>query len=278
MTRCLLVNADDFGRTPGVSQGILTAHLNGIVTSTTVMANLPGAAQALRRALVEAPQLAIGVHLNLTRGQPLLPPEQLPGLVSSEGTFRPYPELCAAISKLPPEMVRREWEAQIKAVQDLGASVDHLDSHHFVAEVTPALWEIYLDLARHNKLGARGPRPPKVGHQQILPPAPETKRLSFNAARAKLVASGVLSSDGLRVDFFGEDANQELLLSLLKGLPEGVTELMVHPAIVDDELLASSSYTHERQAELEVLTSETTRQAVLRGGIRLTRYADALVT
>ncbi len=86
------------------------------------------------------------------------------------------------------------------------------------------------------------------------------------------------SSDGLRVDFFGDDANQALLLSLLKGLPEGVTELMVHPAIVDDELRASSSYTTQRQAELVVLTSETTRRAVLEGGIRLTRYADALVT
>jgi predicted glycoside hydrolase/deacetylase ChbG (UPF0249 family) len=278
MTRCLVVNADDFGRTPGVSRGILEAHLIGIVTSTTVMVNLPGAAQAVRQALVEAPQLAIGVHLNLTHGRPVLPPEQLPGLVSSKGTFRPYPELCAAISELSPDVVRREWEAQIRAVQDLGATVDHLDSHHFVAELTPALWENYLDFARQYRLGARGPRPPKVGHQQILPPAPETQGLSFSTARAKLIASGVPSSDGLRVDFFGEDANQELLLSLLKGLPEGVTELMVHPAIVDAELLASSSYTNERQAELAVLTSETTRHAVLSGGIRLTRYADALVS
>lgn len=278
MSRCLVVNADDFGRTPGVSRGILEAHLNGIVTSTTVMANLPGAAQAVQQALIEAPQLAMGVHLNLTHGQPVLPPEKLPGLVSSEGTFRPYPELCAAIDELPPHVVRREWEAQIRIVQDLGATVDHLDSHHFVAELTPALWEIYLDLARRNKLGARGPRPPKVGHQQILPPAPETQGLEFSAARAKLIATGVPSSDGLRVDFFGEDANQELLLSLLKGLPEGVTELMVHPAIVDAELLASSSYTTERQTELTVLTSEATRQAVLNGAIRLTRYADALVS
>lgn len=276
MSRCLVVNADDFGRTLGVTRGILEAHLHGIVTSTTVMANLPGAAQAVQRAQIEAPQLAIGVHLNLTHGQPVLPPEQLPGLVSSKGAFRPYPELCAAVGEVSPDAIRSEWEAQIQAVQNSGARVDHLDSHHFVAELTPGLWEIYLDLARQYRLGARGPRPPKVGHQQLLPPAPQTQGLSFSAARAQLIASGVPSSDGLRVDFFGEDANQELLLSLLKSLPEGVTELMVHPGFADAELLASSSYTNQRQAELAVLTSESTRQAISSGDIRLTRYADAL--
>ncbi len=87
MTKCLVVNADDFGRTAGVSQGILEAHLNGIVTSTTVMANLPGAAQAVRQALVEAPNLAMGVHLNLTQGTPISPPDALPGLVTPGGGF-----------------------------------------------------------------------------------------------------------------------------------------------------------------------------------------------
>ncbi len=277
MSRCLVVNADDFGRTEGVSRGILRAHLHGIVTSTTVMINLPAAAQAIQRAHAEAPGLAMGVHLNLTHGRPVLPAEQVPGLVDPSGDFLTYAELCTSIGSIPPDQVRREWEAQINAASELGAPIDHLDSHHFTAELTPELWAVYLGLARQHKLGVRGPRPPKIGHQQILPPAPDTARLEFSAARAQLLATGVLSSDGLRVDFFGEDANQELLLSLLKGLPDGVTELMVHPAIVDDDLLASSSYTSEREVELAVLTSRVTRQAIQGGRIRLTRYADALV-
>jgi predicted glycoside hydrolase/deacetylase ChbG (UPF0249 family) len=160
---------------------------------------------------------------------------------------------------------------------DTGAPVDHLDSHHFVAELTPDLWRTYLDLARTYRLGARGPRPPKVGHQPILPPATQVPQVEFEAARAELIASGVPSSDGLRVDFHGEDANQELLLSLLKGLPDGVTELMTHPAHVDADLAASSGYAQEREAELRVLTSPATRHAIEAGGIRLTRYADALM-
>jgi predicted glycoside hydrolase/deacetylase ChbG (UPF0249 family) len=276
MTRCLVVNADDFGRTAGVCQGILQAHLNGIVTSTTVMINAPGAADAVRSAMRKAPDLAIGVHLNLTHGRPVLPPDAVPSLVTPDGTFRPYAELCAAVGDVSSSEVELEWEAQIQALRTAGAKVDHLDTHHFVAEITPAVWRVYVGLAKKHRLGVRGPRPPKVGHQQIVPPAPETGRLDFQTARTQLLASGVVSSDGLRVDFFGADANQKLLLGLLKNLPEGVTELMVHPGLVDDDLLSSSGYAHERQVELEVLTSQATRSCIESTGIRLTRYANAL--
>lgn len=276
MSRCLVVNADDFGRTPGVSQGILEAHLHGIVTSTTVMANLPSAPEAVQIALAEAPALAMGVHLNLTHGHPVLPASQVPSLVASAGSFFPYPELCSKIADVRPDEVSREWIAQIQRLLELGVVADHIDSHHFAAELTPDLWEVYIDLAKHFKLGARGPRPPKIGHQQIVPSGPEPQGVDFRAARAQLIASGVPTSDGLRVDFFGEDANQTLLLGLLKRLPEGVTELMVHPAIVDADLLASSGYAEPREAELAVLTSDATRHAVVEGDIRLTRFADAL--
>jgi len=67
----LIVNADDFGRSPGINRGILDAHLNGIVTSTTVMINYPDAAPGLEQALLKAPDLGIGLHLNLTSGRPV---------------------------------------------------------------------------------------------------------------------------------------------------------------------------------------------------------------
>ena len=78
MTKRLIVNADDFGRTHQVSDGILSAHCDGIVTSTTVMMSMPGAARDLTRALAEAPKLGLGVHLVFTAGRPLLPPEWVP--------------------------------------------------------------------------------------------------------------------------------------------------------------------------------------------------------
>src|SRR5438552_10820876 len=84
--RQLLVNADDFGLSPGVNRGILEAHHAGLVTSTSIMANLPAADDGA--ALVgTAPRLEVGVHLNLTAGAPLSPAVEIPSLVRENGSF-----------------------------------------------------------------------------------------------------------------------------------------------------------------------------------------------
>jgi predicted glycoside hydrolase/deacetylase ChbG (UPF0249 family) len=275
MTRCLIVNADDFGLTEGVGQGILRAHLSGVVTSTSVLANLPGAPTAARAASDQAPHLGWGVHLNLTRGRPLSPPEQVPDLVNSEGVFLDFPRLAARGAELALDQIRREWEAQISALASV-VPVDHLDSHHFTAELSPPVWSLYLELAAAHHLGIRRPRPPKLGRQQLTPAAPGAPVLDPEWARAELAASGVVTTDGLRLDFFGEDANQPLLDHLLRDLPQGVTEVMTHPGLVTPDLLTSSDYAQERGAELDILTSQATRQRVEASAIRLVRFADGL--
>jgi predicted glycoside hydrolase/deacetylase ChbG (UPF0249 family) len=74
MVAQLIVNADDFGLSPGVNRGILEAHEKRIVTSTSLMANTPGFDDAVRLAR-SAPDLGVGFHFNLTYGVPLSPPE-----------------------------------------------------------------------------------------------------------------------------------------------------------------------------------------------------------
>ena len=276
MTRCLIVNADDFGRTQGVSDGILDAHLKGIVTSTSAMMNLPETRQHVAQALSKAPDLGIGVHLNLTAGPPVLAAEQVPDLVDSQGLFNGYAKLCARIGRLPIDQVQAEWRAQIDEMIATGVEPDHLDSHHFVVELSPELWELYLGLARDLRVPVRGPRPPRVGHQKLLPTGDSPEALSFDRARALLRESGVTTSDGLRVDFYGEDANQELFEHLLQQLPHGVTEVMTHPGKPDGELAKLSSYVEPRLAEFEVLTSRATRIAVEAGQINLVSFRDAL--
>lgn len=276
MTRCLLVNADDYGRTRGVSDGILQAHLEGIVTSTSAMMNLPGSREHLARARSSAPALGMGVHLNLTAGRPVLDAGQVPDLVGPEGQFYDYAHLCAQIDRLPIDQVEAEWEAQIDAMVAAGIEPDHLDSHHFVVELSPDLWSLYLGLARNLRVPVRGPRPPRVGHQKILPPGSSASAVGFDQARAQLRESGVTSCDGLRVDFYGEDANQELFEHLLQQLPHGVTEVMTHPGLPDKDLARLSSYVEPRQAELDVLKSRATHQAIAAGHINLVSYRDAL--
>src|SRR5215475_9262550 len=112
--RELVVNADDFGLTAQVSQGILDAHRQGIVTSTTLLANGSGfdAGVSMSR---QAPQLGIGVHLNLTEGIPVSPAFDIPSLVDTRGRLHLTPgRLWAAILKRKVSLsdVEREVRAQ----------------------------------------------------------------------------------------------------------------------------------------------------------------------
>ena len=87
----LIVNADDFGMAPAITDAIIDCHRRGIVTSTSLMANLPAAEHAAWRAQ-EVPGLGVGIHLNLTQGPPLSPPERIPMLVGTDGEFLPKSE------------------------------------------------------------------------------------------------------------------------------------------------------------------------------------------
>ncbi|PYO36811.1 MAG: hypothetical protein DMD86_04090 [Candidatus Rokuibacteriota bacterium] len=135
--RTLIVNADDFGLTGGVSRGILEAHRTGIVTSTTVIVNRP-IDPVLLEAL-RASGLGVGLHLNLTLGPPVSDPKRVPSLVDAEGKFiRDAREVAARASK---DEARIELGTQIDVFRRLlGRFPTHLELRtpdHFVGESGP---------------------------------------------------------------------------------------------------------------------------------------------
>lgn len=276
MSRALIVNADDFGRTLGVSQGILRAHLDGIVTSSTVMTNLRDASNAVRLAQAEAPALALGVHLNITFGKPILPPSEVSSLIDPEGCFWGRDAYFAG--RISPDMaqIRAEWSAQIERLRDAGVTPDHLDSHHHVAAFSPVLMEIYLDLALQLGCGARPFLPADISAEQlaaIYPPQGATHLRAHSDECAK--SAPVKRPDQFFAGFFAEHATIAHLLTLLSNLPQGISELMCHPGLVDGELLATSGYAHERERELHALTSPEVKDAIARSDILLTTYREA---
>ena len=121
----MIVNADDFGFSEAVNHGILKAMQEGIVTSTSIMANMPGFAHAVQL-YHEHPDMAVGVHLNLTCYRPLLSTHQT--LVTETGYFHKQDDV-AGYSET--EMYE-ELKAQIDCVLAHGIRIDHLDSHHHI--------------------------------------------------------------------------------------------------------------------------------------------------
>src|SRR5580692_10909991 len=115
----LILNADDFGMTRGVNEGIIRGHREGILTSTTLMANGPEFDDAVARAKLN-PELGIGCHLVLVGGPAVAPKEKISSLVDGNGNL---PEsLGAFVARLSVGLIRlnaieRELRAQIEKIR-----------------------------------------------------------------------------------------------------------------------------------------------------------------
>jgi predicted glycoside hydrolase/deacetylase ChbG (UPF0249 family) len=133
--RKLIVNGDDFGFNREITDGIIECHAKGILTSTTLMVNMPAAEYAVEEGK-KYPNLSVGIHLNLTLGRPLSPLEKIPTLIGSDGHFKNQAEMfkLAQWRRLSSEQVERELSAQIEKFLSLGIIPSHCDSHHHVAD------------------------------------------------------------------------------------------------------------------------------------------------
>jgi predicted glycoside hydrolase/deacetylase ChbG (UPF0249 family) len=287
--RNLIVNADDLAWTEGVNRGIAQAHRYGIVTSATILAN--GAAFASAVELVKAtPSLAVGVHLNLSDGKPVSPPETVPSIVNDRGDFKGGPEallLRVARRNLRIKEVEMEWESQIRKVVNAGIQPTHLDGHKHV-HMLPGMFEIVLRLAKRNAIpavrisheGSSLRAALSSGENQNIPLVMKqgmqarVLKLLARDARALAEAAGIATTDY----FCGIAQTGELTIEgmkcLLQNLPEGTTEIMCHPGFMDKELEESATRLRDsRELEVQILTSPDLRNLVASQGIRLIDYA-----
>ncbi len=284
----LIVNADDFGLTVGVTQGILDSHREGIVTSTTLMAN--GAAFEFAAAAGRGvPSLGVGVHLNLSEGVPISPAWRIPTLVDRRGRLhltpgRLFEGLLSGDVHL--EEVETELRAQISMVIRAGISPTHLDGHKHV-HVLPGVDDIVIRLAREFEIASlRCPRERRPG---LLNVVRGTKSAGSSVLRQYLVARGVsafagrfrqkLDDAGLYCPrhFCGLSEtgflNTRLIRQILDRLPEGTSELMCHPGYADASLAETGTrLLVEREVEVSALCSPRLKALFENSGIGLVSY------
>lgn len=247
----LIVNADDFGRTRGVNAGVIEAHLYGIVTSATVMVLEPAAEEGVADVRRRAPRLSLGLHFALTGGGlPASSPDRVPSLLVS-GRFPRFP--ADFPDPLSAEEIARELDAQIFLFEKMaGAPPSHLDSHHHSA-LHPSVQPVVARAAL--RLG--------------IP-----VRASSVAAQEALRAAGVRTPDCFVDGFYGDGATSANLRSILTRLADETTELMCHPARVDERLLTGSSYARERERELAILCDPEMKVLLAEQGIELVPFRE----
>ncbi len=231
----LILNADDFGLTEQVNQAILKTMTTGIVRSTTIMMNQPGTQNAISLAkdgLVKE----LGLHLNLTAGQPLSSPDKLPDLTGKNGQFF-HIRTLETFKEVDTEQVYFEIKAQYQAALHAGLEINHLDCHHFSA-ILPTTREAFITLANETGLPCRRIDLFIEGQDGLTSQTPEAFDYSF-------------FDKGVDAELF-----KASLLNHKKKRPNACVEYMCHPGYANDEVLRSlSSYVSMREKELNLLTN-----------------------
>lgn len=284
--RRLIVNADDFGLTPGVNRAIAEAHERGIVTSTTLMANSGSFDEAVRLAKADS-GWSIGCHVVLLDGNPLIDPARVTSLVrrKDHGSFRDGVggfAVRALTGWIDTEEVQAEVTAQIRKLQAAGIEVSHVDTHKHT-HIFPAALAGVLRAAR--TCGVRAIRNPfeviaanYVRLQRgMWKRHAQLKTLNGFAGmfRRAVAKAGLRTPDGTLGIVATGHLNPSLFDAIAENMPEGTWEFVCHPGYVDGELGAIRTRLREsREQELAVLTAPETRKALQGRGIELISYKE----
>jgi hopanoid biosynthesis associated protein HpnK len=265
MHRRLIFNADDFGLSPEVNAAVERAHREGVLTAASLMVGERAAAEAVEVAR-RNPGLAVGLHLTLTDGVPVLPPERIPALARpQDGRFRDDMAglgLALAASRAAREQLRAEIAAQFAAFRATGLACDHLNAHkHF--HMHPVIAAAAFRAAR--EAGVRAVRVPWEPPALVRAAEPGSRTAPralwpFAALLRRLAARHGLAAPDRVVGLAWTGAfTADRLSALLPRLPPGTTEIYLHPAARDGFAGGAPGYRHAE--ELAALLDPRVRAA-----------------
>jgi len=274
----LVVTADDFGAAPEVNEAVEEAHRNGILTAASLMVGAPALADAVARAR-KAPSLRVGLHVVLVDGRPILQPAAIPDLVDANGEFRnDLAKVGAAMffRRSVRKQIVAEIEAQFQAFRETGLALDHVNAHkHF--HLHPTVAQAIIEIGqRFGTQAVRVPLEPRAvlaaAEPEKTPPAAYLTRPFARMLRKRLAANGLSAPDAVFGLAWSGAMTGARLRGLLAHLPQGLSEIYLHPASRRDFAGAVPGYYHDQ--ELHALIGAEVQAAVRREGIILGGYSD----
>ena len=282
--KALIVTADDFGLSLRVNDAVEGAHRQGILSAASLMVGAPAVEDAVERART-MPALGVGLHLTLIDGRPVLPPEEVPGLVGSDGRFSSDPFRFGVALYVSPEL-RRQAHAEISAQFDrfraTGLKLDHINGHkHF--HMHPVVLSAIARIAPRF-----GTPPVRVPLEPFGPSFRANRDRAFGRLaswffyfaqtrrmRRRLTAAGIPSNDHL----FGLNDSGAMVegrvLRLVDFLPDGISELYCHPATGPWEGPDNLPSSYRAEDELRALLSPAVKRRIGACSLRPLSYRAA---
>ena len=273
----IILNADDFGRHALINHAVERGVRDGVLRSATIM---PGGAAFDDAAALAArtPALGVGIHLTLVNGNPVLPPAEIPSLVTEAGVFvDDHTAFTLRVLRGAVNLaeVRAELAAQLRRVETAGIQPTHADSHQHM-HVLPGVLGIALDLCCAAGIPAmRAPRAPLFagnfgGIGQLI----GRTGLSVLARRAAVKAQrcGIAVPDHFAGIVAGEAVTAAELTRIADNLADGTTEVMLHPGTDNAVLMRDCLWEHDFEAELAAISAPAVREAIAARGAEIINF------
>ena len=265
--RLLVIHADDLGMSHSVNRATFEALERGWITSSSILVPCPWFAEVVRFAR-EHPDADLGVHLAVNsewtgyRWGPVSGVDTVSSLLDPGG-YLPLEE-TAVVANARPQEVERELRAQVDRARAAGIHLTHLDSHMATLFRSPALFEVY------RKLG------PAYNLPLLFERSPTSQSPWAAASSQDALVDRVISLDAPGAPVSEWPAAYE---TLLKPLPPGVYELIVHLAYDDDEM-RGATWDHPnwgaawRQADFDLVKSARFREFLRAQRFTLVKWKD----
>lgn len=279
----LIVNADDFGRHELINRAVERAFNSGCLKSATIMAGGAAVEDAVKLAK-KISGLGVGIHFTLANGNPVLPPNEIPSLVTEEGIFHAdYVKFLKRYlsGKISLAEVRSELAAQLEKIFRAGLTPTHVDSHQHLHHV-PGIVEIVLDLAAASGIKAMRVANTKIFDGELDSVGKFVGRLGLGSL-AKFAAHAAHKKNFATPEHFagivaGESVSENFMLKLIENLRDGTTEVMLHPGTDNKILQDFCEWDHDFEEELTAVTSPRVLNLLAEKNISAINFADLEAT
>lgn len=277
----IIVNADDFGRHELINRAVERAFNSGCLKSATLMAGGIAFDDAVKLAK-KIPNLGVGIHFTLANGNPILPPNEIPSLVTSEGIFHgDYIKFLKRYlsGKISLSEVRSELAAQLEKILNTGLTLTHFDSHQHLHHI-PGIIEIVLELAAAKNISAMRVANTKLFDGELDSLGKFIGRLGLSSL-AKFAAHLAHKKNFATPEHFagivaGESVNENFMLKLIENLREGTTEIMLHPGTDNKILQDFCQWEHDFEEELAAVTSPKVLNALAEKNISAINFTELI--
>lgn len=271
--RQLIINADDFGMNPEVNEGIKRGIDAGIINSVSVMVNMPEFEDAVRY-LKKKPQVSVGLHFNITEGQPILPPNKVPLLIREDNNFFTYMIMIAKLVMNPSliKQINEELKSQFSKLKKTGLKITHIDSHNHI-HLFPSIFKKVLNCAKENNLYSLRTRSFNLRHL--------FKGLNNHISLKQVIVVFLCLIDSILyhpseklinivgIYDMGWDKNIDInnFKKVLKNVREGITEIICHPAVLSRS--GNPAFLKQRYHSLTILLDKSIKKCMDKYCIKL---------